>query len=165
MKKMECPICKKKALFVGVHDDEGNYHGLVGCEYENDPWSGLSYALHHEGWGDCPLCTDGAYSTMGGMLFDTAEEAINALTPPNEPLTLDSRLTPKMVTCPKGWQGVRDTRFYCPGCKKAVKKGEAYCHKCGQALIFPVQRYDKENNRIWLDFSDRRPQERQEDTQ
>ena len=88
-RKMECPICKKKALFVGVHDDEGNYHGLVGCEYENDPWSGLSYALHHEGWGDCPLCTDGAYSTMGGMLFDTAEEAINALTPPNEPLTLE----------------------------------------------------------------------------
>lgn len=86
-RKMECPICKKKALFVGVHDDEGNYHGLVGCEYENDPWSGLSYALHHEGWGDCPLCTDGAYSTMGGMLFDTAEDAISALSPPNEPLT------------------------------------------------------------------------------
>lgn len=86
-KKIDCPICKKKALFVGVHDDEGNYHGLVGCEYENDPWSGLSYALHHEGWGDCPLCTDGAYSTMGGMLFDTAEDAISALSPPNEPLT------------------------------------------------------------------------------
>lgn len=87
MEKMECPICKKKALFVGVHDDEGNYHGLVGCEYENDPWSGLSYALHHEGWGDCPMCTDGAYSTMGGMLFDTVEEAISALSQPNEPLT------------------------------------------------------------------------------
>ena len=86
-RKMECPICKKKALLVGVHDDEGNYHGLVGCEYENDPWSSLSYALHHEGWGDCPLCTDGAYSTMGGMLFDTAEDAISALSPPNEPLT------------------------------------------------------------------------------
>ena len=86
-KKMECPICKKKVLFVGVHDDEGNFHGLVGCEYENDPWSGLSYALHHDGWGDCPLCTDGAYSTMGGMLFDTAEDAISALSPPNEPLT------------------------------------------------------------------------------
>lgn len=89
MEKMECPICKKKALFVGVHDDEGNYHGLVGCEYENDPWSGLSYALHHEGWGDCPLCTDGAYSTMGGMLFDTAEEAISALSTSNELLTLE----------------------------------------------------------------------------
>ncbi len=86
---MECPICKKKVVFVGVHDDEGNYHGPVGCEYENDPWSGLSYALHHEGWGDCPLCTDGAYSTMGGMLFDTATEAIFALSPPNEPLTLE----------------------------------------------------------------------------
>lgn len=89
-KKIDCPICKKKVLFVGVHDDEGNYHGLVGCEYENDPWSGLSYALHHEGWGDCPMCTDGAYSTMGGMLFDTADDAISALSLPNEPLTLIS---------------------------------------------------------------------------
>lgn len=89
---MECPICKKKVLFVGVHDDEGNYHGLVGCEYENDPWSGLSYALHHEGWGDCPMCTDGAYSTMGGMLFDTAEDAIPTLTPPNEWVSVDERL-------------------------------------------------------------------------
>lgn len=88
-RKMECPICKKKAVFVGVHDDEGNYHGLMGCEYENAPWSGLSYALHHEGWGDCPLCTDDAESTMGGMLFDTAEEAISALSPPNEPLALE----------------------------------------------------------------------------
>ena len=88
-KKMGCPICKKKVLFVGVHDDEGNFHGLVGCEYENDPWSGLSYALHHDGRGDCPLCTDGAYSTMGGMLFDTAEDAISALSQPNEPLTLE----------------------------------------------------------------------------
>ena len=88
-RKMECPICKKKAVCVGVHDDEGNYHGLMGCEYENAPWSGLSYALHHEGWGDCPLCTDDAESTMGGMLFDTAEEAISALSPPNEPLTLE----------------------------------------------------------------------------
>lgn len=87
--KMECPICKKRVLFVGVHDDEGNYHGLVGCEYENDPWSGLSYALHHEGWGDCPLCTAGANEVMGGMLFDTAEEALSALSPPNEPLTLE----------------------------------------------------------------------------
>lgn len=88
-RKMECPICKKKSVFVGVHDDEGNYHGDLGCEYENAPWSGLSYALHHEGWGDCPLCTDGAESTMGGMLFDTAEEAISALSPPNEPLTIE----------------------------------------------------------------------------
>ena len=87
--RTECPICKKKVLFVGVHDDEGNYHGLVGCEYENDPWSGLSYALHHDGWGDCPMCTDGANGVMGGMLFDAAKDAISALTPPNEPLSCE----------------------------------------------------------------------------
>ena len=74
----ECPFCKKSAVFVGVHDDEGNYHGNLGCEYEQNPWSGLSYALHHEGWGDCILCTDDAEQTMGGVLFDTAEEAIQA---------------------------------------------------------------------------------------
>lgn len=81
------------------------------------------------------------------------------LTPPNEPLTPNSRLTPKMVSCPKGWQGVRATRFYCPGCKKAVKKGEKYCHKCGQAILFPVERHDKDTNTIWLDFSDHRTPE------
>ena len=92
MANMECPICKKRVLFVGVHDDEGNYHGLMGCEYENAPWSGLSYALHHEGWGDCPLCTDGAYSTMGGMLFDTAEDAISSLLQTNEWVSVEERL-------------------------------------------------------------------------
>lgn len=70
-----CPFCKKNAVFIGVHDDEGNYHGQIGCDYESNPWSGLSYALHHEGWGDCILCTDDAEQTMGGVLFDTAEEA------------------------------------------------------------------------------------------
>ena len=87
---MKCPVCKKDALFVGVHDDEGNYYGLVGCDYESNPWSGLSYALHHDGWGECPLCTDGVYSTMGGMLFDTAEEAIATLTPQNEWVSVET---------------------------------------------------------------------------
>lgn len=73
-----CPFCKKSAVFIGVHDDEGNYKGRPGCSYELDAWSGLSYALHHEGWGDCILCTDGKDYTMGGVLFDTAEEAADA---------------------------------------------------------------------------------------
>lgn len=59
-------------------DDEGNFHGHLGCEYEQDPWSGLSYDLHHEGWGKCILCTDGDNQSMGGALFDTAEDAIKA---------------------------------------------------------------------------------------
>lgn len=64
----------------------------------------------------------------------------------------DSRLTPKMVTCSGGWKGTRLTRYYCPQCKKAVRNDEAYCHKCGQAILFPKQEYDKENNKIWLNF-------------
>lgn len=78
MNKIElkpCPYCKKKAVFIGVHDYEGNYHGRIGCEYENNAWSGLSYSLHHDGWGECILCTDGEEQTMGGIHFDTAEEA------------------------------------------------------------------------------------------
>jgi hypothetical protein len=73
-----CPFCRKRKVFIAVHDDEGNYHGNRGCDYECDPWSGLSYALHHEGWGDCILCSDGIEQVMGGVLFDTAEEAIEA---------------------------------------------------------------------------------------
>lgn len=72
---MKCPFCQQDKIFVGVHDDEGNYHGRVGCEYEAEPWSGISYGLHHEGWGECIMCTDGENELMGGVLFDTAEEA------------------------------------------------------------------------------------------
>ena len=73
-----CPFCGKRKAFVSVHDDEGNWHGDIGCDYERDPWSGLSYALHHLGWGECIMCTDGVNEVMGGVLFDTAEEAEDA---------------------------------------------------------------------------------------
>ena len=90
--KYTCPFCGQKAIFVGVHDDEGNYKGRPGCEYESDPWSGLCYAIHHDGWGDCILCTDAHDLPLGGCFFDTAEEAFQAiptLTQPNESLTLE----------------------------------------------------------------------------
>ena len=73
-----CPFCGKNSVYIGVCDDEGNFHGRLGCEYEQDPWSGLSYDLHHEGWGKCNLCTDGDNQSMGGALFDTAEDAVEA---------------------------------------------------------------------------------------
>lgn len=73
-----CPFGADHKVWIAVHDDEGNHHGPLGCEYESDPWSGLSYGLHHEGWGTCPLCTDDGWETMGGMLFDTSEEAAEA---------------------------------------------------------------------------------------
>ena len=154
-RKMECPICKKKALFVGVHDDEGNYHGLVGCEYENDPWSGLSYALHHEGWGDCPLCTDGAYSTMGGMLFDTAEDAISALSPPNEPLTLDELR--EMEGEPVWIVDVGPHKWYGPGWAIVDRDN---------CLVRTVKNWNpvffEKYGERWLAYC--RPPERQEDT-
>lgn len=78
-KYIKCPICKEDKIFVGVHDDEGNYKGAPGCGYESDPWSGLCYGLHHNGWGECLLCTDGAYNPMGGMLFDSVGEALDLL--------------------------------------------------------------------------------------
>lgn len=88
-----CPFCGERKVFVGVHDDEGNYHGPLGCEYEQDPWSGLSYALHHEGWGDCILCTDGENQVMGGILYDSADEAISDLRQQtNETLTIEELL-------------------------------------------------------------------------
>ena len=72
-----CPFCGgKDVVNIIVCDDEGNIHGELGCEYEQDPWSGLSYALIHQGWGDCLLCTDDG--VMGGVLYDSAEDAADA---------------------------------------------------------------------------------------
>ena len=152
---MECPICKKKVLFVGVHDDEGNYHGLVGCEYENDPWSGLSYALHHEGWGDCPMCTDGAYSTMGGMLFDTADDAISAMSLPNEPLTLEQLR--EMEGEPVWIVDVGPHKWYGPGWAIVDRDN---------CLVRTVKNWNpvffEKYGERWLAYC--RPPERQEDT-
>ena len=33
MKLKLCPFCHKDVVFVGVHDDEGNFHGLLGCDH------------------------------------------------------------------------------------------------------------------------------------
>lgn len=125
--KYTCPFCGQKAIFVGVHDDEGNYKGRPGCEYESDPWSGLCYAIHHDGWGDCILCTDAHDLPLGGCFFDTAEEAFQAiptLTHPNEPLTLEElreiNEEPIYVTtknygdgwCILNWHGVNKSYTY-----------------------------------------------------
>lgn len=122
-----CPFCKEKKVFIGVHDDEGNYHGRIGCEYEKAPWSGLSYALHHEGWGECILCTDGAETSMGGVLFDTAEEAAEEWNKsekmtPKEPIEDDDR----HLCCPTCIGPV--TNYWRPGLTPK------HCQFCGQAL-------------------------------
>ena len=64
------------------------------------------------------------------------------------------RATPKFVTCPKGFQGYRDTRYYCPNCNKPTKQHEDFCHKCGQAVKYPKEVYVKSENKILLDWSE-----------
>lgn len=72
-----CPFCGGN-VSLGVSDDEGNQRNL---EYENDPWSGLSFTiLHgHESNKDCPVAK---YEEDGGMmgvyLYESRDEAMNA---------------------------------------------------------------------------------------
>lgn len=134
----QCPYCGLDKIFVGVHDDEGNYHGRVGCEYEKSPWSGLSYALHHDGWGECIMCTDGVYGVMGGVLFDTPEEAI---------LSVSGLPAADVAPVRHGrWVAVRQTNastaYQCSVCERKVSVmniGAAvwdhypYCH-CGAKM-------------------------------
>lgn len=49
---------------------------------------------------------------------------------------LAEQVTPKRVGF-SGWKGYRNTRYKCPRCTKYVRNDETYCHKCGQALMFP----------------------------
>ena len=70
-KLRECPFCHQKVVYIAVHDSEGNYHGELGCDYEHEPWSGLSYALHHNP-SDCLLYSE---DSIGYLLFDTEKEA------------------------------------------------------------------------------------------
>ena len=50
--------------------------------------------------------------------------------------------TPKRVEV-KEWKGIRDTRYKCPTCGKFAKNNEAFCHKCGQRLIFPTPMFSE----------------------
>lgn len=72
-----CPFCGGEAK-VAVSDDEGNNRD---DEYENDPWSGLSFRISHahEENENCPIAQykiDGA--TVGVYLYDNRSEAIEA---------------------------------------------------------------------------------------
>ena len=61
---------------------------------------------------------------------------------------------PKYVKYPKGFRGIRDTRFYCPVCNSLTRQREKWCHKCGQAVKYPKAIYREKENRIVLDWSD-----------
>lgn len=117
-----CPFGADHKVWIAVHDDEGNYHGEIGCEYETDPWSGLSYGLHHDGWGTCPLCTDDDYASMGGMLFDTPEEAAEAWNARYE-RTCKPICKGTSVSCDACGSELHDPFRFCSGCGAKVVDG------------------------------------------
>lgn len=70
-----CPFCEQE-VFIGISDDEGNYRNE---EYENDPWSGLTYTLIHEyeDGVECPIATHHE-ELLGSRSYESREEVINA---------------------------------------------------------------------------------------
>lgn len=93
----------------------------------------LVYALKKCGYpGDVHYCRDCVFANDGGTchrkkLLPAAADAIEELS---------AIATPKRVGFTQ-WKGYRNTRYKCPYCNKNVRNDEAYCHKCGQALMFP----------------------------
>lgn len=73
-----CPFCGGNVRIL-VCDDEGNVHD---DDYENDPWSGLSYGLAHDRRDmidSCPIAKfDEDEEILGTYLYDTREEAIES---------------------------------------------------------------------------------------
>lgn len=81
-----CPFNAEHEVSICVFDGEGNYHGLLGCEYESNPWSGLRYAITHKE--NC-FIGDGEYEPIA-WLFDSPEEAAEAW---------NERFDPSCSTC------------------------------------------------------------------
>ena len=72
-----CPWCKKVPK-IQLTDAEGNFRSE---SYLDDSYSGVGYALVHmtEDPDDkCPIATVDEETILGGMIYDTEEEAIDA---------------------------------------------------------------------------------------
>lgn len=70
-----CPFCGGVAKIL-VSDDEGNDRNE---EYENDPWSGLSFKIAHtfDENKDCPIATHEG-ETIGAFLYGSREGLIKS---------------------------------------------------------------------------------------
>ena len=73
----------------------------------------------------------GELQSYAEAVISDAEDAIQALPSAQPPKEI-----PKRVLW-SGWKGFRDTRYKCPNCEKPVRNDDAYCHRCGQRLMFP----------------------------
>lgn len=72
-----CPFCGKIPT-IYVCDGEGNIHDE---NYQDDPWSGLTYSLYHEYGKDqsnddiCPIATH-PNEILGTQLYDSVDELV-----------------------------------------------------------------------------------------
>lgn len=72
-----CPFCGGVAK-LSISDDEGNHRDE---EYENDPWSGLSFKIQHtyEDNKGCPIAVyEDDDTSIGVYLYESREEAIKS---------------------------------------------------------------------------------------
>jgi len=73
-----CPFCGGVA-HLSISDDEGNDRDE---EYENDPWSGLSFKIqhNHDDNKGCPIASYSAEEggSIGVYLYESREEATQA---------------------------------------------------------------------------------------
>lgn len=72
-----CPFCGKIPM-IYVCDDEGN---IKNDDYENHPWSGLSYAICHEydeTENNTQICPIAAFEReiIGTQLYDSIDELV-----------------------------------------------------------------------------------------
>lgn len=75
----------------------------------------------------CDRCDTGDLRDYRDLMIE-AFEALPSAQPPKE--------IPKRVLW-TGWKGYRYTRYKCPNCEMPVRNDDAYCHRCGQRLMFP----------------------------
>ena len=76
---LPCPFCNVKP-YIYVCDDEGNVHDW---EYEDAPWSGLSYGINHyyedvEAHGaECPIASYDE-EPLGNYLYESIDDLVSA---------------------------------------------------------------------------------------
>lgn len=70
-KSLTCPFCGEE-IEILICDAEGNVHSK---EYEENPWSGLRYAIGHSTEKECPIATFDE-EILGTYLYETRQELI-----------------------------------------------------------------------------------------
>lgn len=131
-----CPFCGKIPEII-VCDDEGNIRTK---DYEEDPWSGLSFALMHN-MNDNNECIIATYrdELLGIHLFDSREEAIemwNKGALHTCTIEIDEEGIENLYLTPE------DTWAYkCSSCEGEFRYDRSqspnYCPKCGAKSVKP----------------------------